>query len=428
MADAALTNQQTQQADLITGAFLGEIDKEQASRYQELQQLYSVAHSGLVSFLTLLDPDFIEKWMKSGKSLSQLDDRFVQMRVTDLLKSLREKAVIPADCKQDKGKQRIHELENQILELRSTLEQVNRRVQELEEEKRTLIAQKVVQQQVEQLVQKEKPGISQVEGSLTAAPATHGMEEPEWMAEWRKKATFDRDAMIVSLIGETGVSRRPLIIRLVAPRMGVKPENSAIVDALNRVEKRELIEKLDVFEKRGSETGGALPYLYRLTEQGRQAYWLCSGKNAEECEFDVLMKQHKTPEHTILNMKAREFLEEHQVYQVLLTSASLTLPEGHKFEPDITAKDLATGELVYIEVEREANKDIQTRTQKWQSFYSASNGVIRVICDKPGFMRKLASEINFALSGLRFATYITNMEEIEETLANKGHIWAMERK
>ena len=43
-------------------------------------------------------------------------------------------------------------------------------------------------------------------------------------------------------------------------------------------------------------------------------------------------------------------------------------------------------------------------------------------------MRKLASEINFALSGLRFATYIGNMEEIEQTLMEKSHIWAMERR
>jgi hypothetical protein len=127
-------------------------------------------------------------------------------------------------------------------------------------------------------------------------------------------------------------------------------------------------------------------------------------------------------------MKVREFLEDHKIYQVLLESATLTLPDGHKFEPDITAKDLATGELIYIEVEREANKDTQARTQKWQSFFAASNGNIRVICDKPGFMRKLASEINFALSGLRFATYISNMEEIEHTLMEKGHIWVMERR
>ncbi len=56
------------------------------------------------------------------------------------------------------------------------------------------------------------------------------------------------------------------------------------------------------------------------------------------------------------------------------------------------------------------------------------NGNIRVICDKPSFMRKLASEINFALSGLRFATYISNLEEIEQTLAAKGRIWIMERR
>jgi hypothetical protein len=140
------------------------------------------------------------------------------------------------------------------------------------------------------------------------------------------------------------------------------------------------------------------------------------------------MKRHKSPEHTLLNMKVREFLEDHQVYQVLLEAAALILPDGHKFEPDITARDVSTGKLVYIEVEREANKDTQTRIQKWQNFYAASHGNIRVICDKPGFMLKLASEINFALSGQRFATYISNIEEMEETLAAKGHIWVMERR
>lgn len=100
-------------------------------------------------------------------------------------------------------------------------------------------------------------------------------------------------------------------------------------------------------------------YLYRLTEQGRQAYRLLSGKNALECEFDVLLKRHKSPEHTLLNIKVRKFLEDRKIYQVLLESATLTLPDGHKLEPDITVKDLATGKLIYIEVEREANKDTQ---------------------------------------------------------------------
>ncbi len=285
-------------------------------------------------------------------------------------------------------------------------------------------AQNSVKQQVEQLVQKEQHESIETTGS----PVQQGMNEPPWMAEWRQRTTFERDAMLLTVIGETGVSRRPKIIQLAAVRMGVKPDNSAIGDAIYRIEKRGLIERLDLFEKRGSETGGVLPYLYRLTDQGKQAYWLLSGKNALECEFDVLMKRHKSPEHTLLNMKAREFIEDRQAYQVLLDAAALVMPDGHKFEPDITAKDISTGELIYIEVEREANKDTQTRIQKWQNLYVASHGNIRVICDKPGFMRKLASEINFALSGQRFATYISNIEEMEETLATKGHIWVMERR
>jgi hypothetical protein len=428
MAEATLSHQQAQQADLLSGAYLGEIEKEQASKVQDLQQQYAIAHSGLVSFLTLLDPDTIEKWIKSGKTLAQLDDRFVQMRVTDLLKSLREKAFLPACGSGEDGQKAVRDLENQNRELRGAFDQAKRRIAELEQENRSLRAQNSVQAQVEQLVQKDIQNPANAKDAEDASPVTKGIAEPAWMVDWRKKTSFDRDTSIISVMGETGISRRPLIIHLAASRMGVKPENSAIVDAINRVEKRALIEKLDLFEKRGSETGGVNPYLYRLTEQGRQAYWLLSGKNALECEFDVLMRHHKTPEHTLLNMRVREFLEDHKVYQVLLESAALALPDGHRFEPDITAKDLATGEFVYIEVEREANKDTQSRVQKWQSLHVASNGNIRVICDKPGFMRKLASEINFALSGLQFSTYISNMDEIEQTLVTKGNIWIMERR
>ncbi len=424
MATDALSQQQAQQADLLTGAYLDQIEKEHSGRMQDLQHAYAIAHSGLVSFLTLLDPGYIDGWIKGGKTLAQMDDRFVQMRVTELLKHLREKPLVSSTELNAEMQKCILELQNQIQTLQEALARAKQRIEALEQENHGLLAQNSVRQQIEQLVHKEKC----ISNDTAGSPVLQGMAEPPWMAEWRKRTTFDRDATLLTVIGETGISRRPKIIQLAAVRMGVKPDNSAIGDAIHRIEKRGLIERLDLFEKRGSETGGALPYLYRLTEQGRQAYWLLSGKNALECEFDVLMKRHKSPEHTLLNMKVREFLEDHQVYQVLLDAAVLVLPDGHKFEPDITARDISTGELVYIEVEREANKDTQTRIQKWQNFHAASHGNIRVICDKPGFMRKLASEINFALSGQRFATYISNIEEMEETLASKGHIWVMERR
>jgi Skp family chaperone for outer membrane proteins len=427
MATDALSQQQVQQADLLTGAYLDQIEKEHSGRVQDLQHAYAIAHSGLVSFLTLLDPGYIDGWIKGGKTLAQLDDRFVQMRVTELLKQLREKPPASSAEMNAELQKRLLELQNQNQALQDALTRAKQRIEFLEQEIHGLQARNNVQQQVEQLVEKEFTA-SMSNNETALSPVLQGMAEPPWMAEWRKRTTFDRDAMLLTVIGETGISRRPKIIQLAAVRMAVKPDNSAIGDAIHRIEKRGLIERLDLFEKRGSETGGVLPYLYRLTDQGRQAYWLLSGKNALECEFDMLMKRHKSPEHTLLNMKVREFLEDHQVYQVLLEAAALVLPDGHKFEPDITARDTSTGELVYIEVEREANKDTQTRIQKWQNFNIASHGLIRVICDKPGFMRKLASEINFALSGQRFATYISNIEEMEETLASKGHIWVMERQ
>lgn len=428
MASDTLSQQQAQQADLLTGAYLDQIEKENIGRMQDLQQAYAIAHSGLVSFLTLLDPGYIDGWIKGGKTLAQLDDRLVQMRVTDLLKQLREKPLLPSKEMNAELQHRILDLQNQNQELQDALSRAKQRIETLEQENHGLQAQNSVQQQVEQLMQKEQRAVNPTSNEPAGSPVLQGMAEPPWMSEWRQRTTFERDATLLTVIGETGVSRRPKIIQLAAVRMAAKPDNSAIADAIHRIEKRGLIERLDLFEKRGSETGGVLPYLYRLTEQGGQAYWLLSGKNALECEFDVLMKRHKSPEHTLLNMKAREFLEDHQVYQVLLEAAALVLPDGHKFEPDITARDVSTRELFYIEVEREANKDTQTRIQKWQNFHAASHGNIRVICDKPGFMRKLASEINFALSGQRFATYISNIEEMEETLASKGHIWVMERR
>jgi hypothetical protein len=428
MVEPTLSDLQAHQANQLSDAFRVEIEKEQASKLQDLQHLYAIAHSGLVSFLTLLEPEFIEKWTKSGKSLSQLDDRFAQMRVTELLKGLREKAGQPLMTSDEESHKRMVDLEKQVAELQDELELARQKVKTLEQENHNLHAQTVVQQQVQRLAKENGPVLPTTPGVAATSPVDQGMAEPDWMMEWRKKKTFDRDATVLSLIGETGISRRPKIVRLAAERLGLKPDNSAIVDSLNRIESRGLIERLDLFEKRGADTGGILPYLYRLTEQGRQAFWLLSGKNASECEFDVLLKRHKTPEHTLLNMRVREFLEEHQVYQLLLESASLTLLDGHKFEPDITAKDLVTGKLIYIEVERETNKDAESRVQKWQSLFTASNGNIRVICDKATFMRKLTSEINFALSGLHFATYISNMEEIEQALASKGHIWIMERK
>lgn len=430
MAEQTLIDLQNCQADQLANAYSSGVEKELTNRIAELEHMYSAAHSGLVSFLTLLDPGFIEEWIKSGKSISKLDDRFVQMRVTELLKDLHDKVVQAA--KPDNGQMRIvqDKLEKVIREKNELAEEITRvkvNLRELESENKNLQAQLSVNQQVWKSKQVIDATFSDKKDVPAELPIEHGLTEPDWMIEWRGKKTFERDTRILLLIGETGISRRPLLVKTSAQRLGINPENSSIGDAINRIADRGLIERIELTERRGSETGGVLPYFYRLTEQGRLAYWLLTGQNAKECEIDTLIRVHKSPEHSLLNLKVKEFLEESGLYQVTLISPVLTLPDGHKFEPDITATEIASGEVIYIEVEREANKDRRTRVQKWQNLYAASNGKIHVICDKAGFMKELLSEINAALSGLHFSTFMSNMEEIESALKTKKRIWVKER-
>lgn len=430
MAEQTLTDLQNQQADQLANAYSSGVEKELTGRIMDLEHMYSAAHSGLVSFLTLLDPEFIENWIKSGKSLSKLDDRFVQMRVTELLKALHDKAIRtakPGDGQVKSLQAQLEKVNREKGELADEMNRAKSKLQEVERENLNLRAQIAVNQQVQKLIETKAPAPISTDNAPGELPLDRGMAEPDWMNEWRSKKTFERDSRILGLIGETGISRRPLLVKMIAQRLGLNPDNSAIGDAINRIADRDLIERIDLFVRRGSETGGVLPFFYRLTEKGRQAYWLLTGQNAKECEVDVLMRLHKSPEHTMLNLKVKEYLEQSGLYEVMLISPVLTLPDGHKFEPDITATEIDTGEIIYIEVEREANKDKRTRIQKWQNLYAASNGKIRVICDKPGFMADLLSEINAALSGFRFFTFMSNMEEIENTLKTKGRIWVKER-
>ena len=157
MVEPTLSDLQAHQANQLSDAFRVEIEKEQASKLQDLQHMYAIAHSGLVSFLTLLEPEFIEKWTKSGKSLSQLDDRFAQMRVTELLKGLREKAAQPVKGGDDEPNKRVIELEAQIVELQNDLERARQKIKALEQENQNLHAQTSVQQQVQRLVQENAP-------------------------------------------------------------------------------------------------------------------------------------------------------------------------------------------------------------------------------------------------------------------------------
>jgi len=71
--------------------------------------------------------------------------------------------------------------------------------------------------------------------------------------------------------------------------------------------------------------------------------------------------------------------------------------------------DPKTGEVIFVEVERDVSKDQISRKTKWMKFYEASNGNLYVFCDNLNCQRAIQGEINLALSGLSYNSFLTNL-------------------
>jgi len=136
-----------------------------------------------------------------------------------------------------------------------------------------------------------------------------------------------------------------------------------------------------------------------------------SSKTPKENEFDILIRHHSSPEHTILNIQAGEILI-NEGYQIRSRAQSINLSNGETYIPDIVAVDPKTGEVIFVEVERNVNKDQVSRKQKWMKFYEASNGNLYVFCDNLNCQRAIQGEINLALSGLAYNSFLTNLHGV----------------
>jgi hypothetical protein len=272
---------------------------------------------------------------------------------------------------------------------------------------------------------------------------------PEWMIQWRSSKTHDRTSLAVVVMGETGKSLRPSITKIMAKKLSLSDDNNRLDEAINRlvvksdanlseeaVEKEPqsttgfhennygLIEVEGGISKLGSSAGGNMPDVLRLTQKGRLAYQLLTGHEPKENEYDRLLPFHSTPEHTILNIQAAELLEE-EGYLIQGQVQDIHLSNGGNFIPDITAADRKTGEIIFIEVERGVHKDQGTRKQKWINLYEASNGYLYVFCDNLNCQRYIQGEINIALGGLSYNSYLTNLFGLRAGKRSEkdGSIW-----
>jgi hypothetical protein len=190
-----------------------------------------------------------------------------------------------------------------------------------------------------------------------------------------------------------------------------------------------LIGLLDVFDQAGASTGGNHPDVFHLTDMGDQAYQYLTGGRPAQNEYERLISRHKTPEHTVLNIQAGEVLEECGGYQLLEQAPDIYLPDGSVFIPDLIALDSMTGEMIFVEVERDTGKDRTVRTRKWRNVLAATNGEIYVICDNIQCERKILTEVNQTLEGLRFNSRLTNIHSLHKGKREEaGGVWLTIRR
>jgi len=101
----------------------------------------------------------------------------------------------------------------------------------------------------------------------------------------------------------------------------------------------------------------------------------------------------------------------------------VNLTDGGLFKPDLVLID-EQGALLFVEVERDTEKNIEQRQAKWRNFHQASGGRMFIVCDNRSCMRNIRSEINYSLGNKPLVVSLTNLADLQAVKRGDGDkIW-----
>jgi hypothetical protein len=396
------------------------------------QKSWENAHKQLVALLRFLDQDYDESCEKATRPLESFSDDDLAYLIHVRLRAMQGDA-----SKKEKP--------NEIIEVKRSLQELSQKYANLEQSflaiqemnKKLLAEKSALEAHLSALRQVQKDVVSldiQSPNLVTDNPGTL-TPIPDWIKTWKESKTYEKTSTAILVMGEMGIALRPTIIKMMAKRLSLSVANKNLDEALNWLMTTEdkscpiLIDQVGSVLEQGSSSGGNQPAVLHLTQDGQVAYQVLSGKPPKENEFDMLLRHHSSPEHTILNIQAGEILVE-EGYQIRGRVQSINLSNGETYIPDIVAVNPKTGEVIFIEVERDVSKDQVSRKQKWMKFYEASNGNLYVFCDNLICQRTIQGEINLALGGLAYNSYLTNLHGVRSGKRSERDtsIWLSQRK
>ena len=283
-------------------------------------------------------------------------------------------------------------------------------------------------------VENNKPkAIPMVASAPVAASRPISQQEPvqltpNWFQEWTKIEGFEKQSFVIRLMGETGLSLRPEIMKVLTNKYEAARTSGACVRAFTHLIEMEFILT--------AETEGGLkgrpPQTVRLSRLGESAYLLLSGKQPVQAEFDEIRAAHSTDAHTLLILKAAKILET-EGYEILAKGEmAFTLPDGRTTSPDILVRK--NGQELHIEVERDTGKgDLEARERKWQNACDAGLGSLYVFCETERQQKDISQEIKRALASQgrleRTSLYLTNLDALGKNQRHPdGSLWVSQKK
>ena len=432
MVDLTLEEFQRNQSIRISRDIIGQSEEHEQKMQTNAQKSWENAHKQLVALLRFLDQDYDESCEKATRPLESFSDDDLAYLIHVRLRAMQGNASkIKKPDETIEIKQSLKELSQKYADLEQTLLATQDLNKKLQAEKSALEAHlsalRQVQKDVVSLDIQSPNLVTDNPGTLTTIP--------DWIKTWKESKTFEKTSTAILVMGEMGIALRPTIIKVMAKRLSLSAANKNLDEALNWLMTTEdkscpiLIEQIGGVLEQGSSSGGNQPAVLHLTQDGQVAYQVLSGKPPKENEFDMLIRHHSSPEHTILNIQAGEILVD-EGYQIRGRAQSINLSNGETYIPDIVAVDPKTGEVIFIEVERDVSKDQISRKQKWMKFYEASNGNLFVFCDNLNCQRAIQGEINLALGGLVYNSLLTNLHGIRKGKRSEkdGSIWFSQRR
>jgi hypothetical protein len=427
VVDLTLEEFQRNQSTRISREIIGQSEEHEQKMQANAQKLWETAHKHLVALLRLLDQDYDESCEKATRPLESFSDDDLAYLIHVRLRAMQGDASEKAKPKE-------------IIEVKRSLQELSQKYANLEQSllaaqemnKKFLAEKSALEAHLSALRQLQKDDLSldiQSPNPVTDNPETL-TTIPDWIKTWKESKTFEKTSTAILVMGDKGKALRPSIIKMMAKRLSLLFDNNNLDSVVSRLLTEEegqrpiLIEKVEGIPGQGSSSGGITPDVLRLNSDGIIAYHVLSGHVAEENEYDRLLRHHSSPEHTILNIQAAETLEE-AGYTIKKQVQEIRLADGGTFIPDIIAANRGTGELIFIEVERDVHKDQMARKQKWMNLHEASNGNLYVFCDNLTCQRAIQGEINLALGGLKFNSNLTNLHGIRNGKRSEidGGIW-----